>query len=291
MRDFVRSFFGLEHLPTFEEVLTLVDIGISKREAFSYKWNFENLIKLRNHLIYCLVMTLDKQLQSRGPLHSTFVKKLFEKYDEKDLSFISLNYDILLDNALTKLYDSKHFRLNYAVDFRNFGIDWDRPDLNAVDLLKLHGSLNWLYCPNCNTLEITPLQKGVSKIWTEFKTCDKDQTGQQPLLIPPTRMKAYDNARLMQVWVKAEEILRRAEKVVFVGYSLPESDAHVRYLLAKSLHRKSSGKPQVIAITQKRTSKVPSAAHKRFLRLFKHPRVYEIGFSEFVNDLDKYIGR
>ena len=291
VKDFVRSFFGLEYLPTFEEVLTLVDIGISKREAFSHRWDFDNLIKLRNHLIYCLVMTLDQQLQSSGPLHSLFVKKLFEKYDKRDLSFISLNYDILLDNALTKLYDLTHFQLDYAIDFRNFGIDWDRPDTNAVNLLKLHGSLNWLYCPNCNSLEITPLDKGVRKIWTEFKTCDEDQTGQQPLLIPPTWIKAYDNARLMQVWVRAEEILRKAEKVIFVGYSLPESDAHVRYLLAKSLHRKSSRKPQVIAITQDRTGNAPSASHRRYLRLFKHPQVHEIGFRRFMNNLDKYIGR
>ena len=30
-----------------------------------------------------------------------------------------------------------------------------------MQLFKPHGSLNWLFCPTCNELEITPKEKGV----------------------------------------------------------------------------------------------------------------------------------
>lgn len=87
------------------------------------------------------------------------------------LSIISLNWDILLDNAL-------HFALEYQTpgnmgDYDPFGVvdyscyisslDAGDPRIRSglwslgcrgynVKLLKLHGSMNWLQCPNCQRL-------------------------------------------------------------------------------------------------------------------------------------------
>jgi len=71
---------------------------------------------------------------------------------------------------LTKLYPDYH--LDYGIDFVNFERinDWKRPHKNkAVVLLKIHGSLNWLYCPTCNHIELTPKEKGAIKAFYKVK--------------------------------------------------------------------------------------------------------------------------
>ncbi len=81
----------------------------------------------------------------------------------KQIIFVSTNYDILIDNALVDEY-KYDIDLDYGVEFRNFerADDWTRPRRNkSVLLCKPHGSLNWLFCPTCNELELTPKEKGV----------------------------------------------------------------------------------------------------------------------------------
>jgi hypothetical protein len=40
---------------------------------------------------------------------------------------------------------------------------------------------------------------------------------------------------LAQVWYEAERVLREAGRVVFIGYSLPEDDVEVIYLLKRGM--------------------------------------------------------
>ncbi len=54
-------------------------------------------------------------------------------------------------------------------------------------------------------------------------------------MIAPTHFKDYRNPHLAQVWYEAERVLREANKVIFIGYSLPDDDVEVVYLLKRSL--------------------------------------------------------
>src|SRR5262249_52517049 len=112
-------------------------------------------------------------------------------------------------------------------------------------LLKLHGSLNWLYCRTCLRLELgESAARRYAKIVgqlvdqddlkTSFTpdghlcpTCDEKMC---PLLIAPTHLKDYRNPHLAQVWYEAESVLREATRVIFIGYSLPDDDVEVVYL-------------------------------------------------------------
>jgi hypothetical protein len=76
--------------------------------------------------------------------------------------FVSTNYDILIDNALTE-EQANGISLDCGVEFRNFDWpdDWRRPERgSSVSLFKPRGSLNWLFCATCDELEITPKEKG-----------------------------------------------------------------------------------------------------------------------------------
>lgn len=53
----------------------------------------------------------------------------------------------------------------------------------------------------------------------------------RPLLVAPTHLKNYRNPHLARVWYEAGRVLRGATRAVFIGYSLPDDDVEVVYLL------------------------------------------------------------
>ena len=65
--------------------------------------------------------------------------------------------------------------------------------------------------------------------------CPGCGTRLRPLLIAPTHLKDYRNPHLAQVWYEAERGLREADRAVFIGYSLPDDDIEVIYLVKRGL--------------------------------------------------------
>jgi hypothetical protein len=292
-KHFIQDLFPVEfatwrNVPSFEEILTPIDIALSRQDEISEEWNINELSRVRNDLIYCICRTLSEELKRPKNIHRKFVNHLsstFLDFKEKFV-FLSLNYDILLDNALADLYD-QGVDLDYGIEFRNFGRDWERPRLErAVLLLKLHGSLNWLFCPVCDLIKITPREKGVMKIFTEFEVCETDGAQQRPFIVPPTWQKAYDNPYLGTIWLKAEGALMRANRVYFIGYSLPESDIHIRYLLKRSLYRK---REKILITVVDKERKDGSECEARYERMFHNVTYLPIGFEKFAENLDEYL--
>jgi NAD-dependent SIR2 family protein deacetylase len=127
-------------------------------------------------------------------------------------------------------------------------------------LLKLHGSLNWLYCKTCHRLEIGASEsrkylKVLSRLvgpsleqsyMTDSGACPTCQRKLRPLLIAPTHLKDYRNPHLAQVWYEAERALRETARVVFIGYSLPEDDVEVIYMLKRSMAHLPPGQITVV---------------------------------------------
>jgi hypothetical protein len=54
-------------------------------------------------------------------------------------------------------------------------------------------------------------------------------------LITPTYRKDYRNPHVARIWYEAERALQRANRVIFVGYSLPDDDVEVIHLLKRGL--------------------------------------------------------
>ena len=125
------------------------------------------------------------------------------------------------------------------------------------------------------------------RIWTEFETCERDHALQRPLIIPPTWQKNYDNPHLAAIWLKAEELLGDTERILFVGYSLPESDVSIRYLLKKSLFR-CKYKPEIAVVTEKGKDE-SSEEYKRYRRLFGRISFESIGFEKLAEDPTMYL--
>jgi hypothetical protein len=96
--------------------------------------------------------------------------------------------------------------------------------------------LNWLYCPACSALDLFPGEKIAAQILREpaAMTCHRCQEPRVPIIIPPTLFKVMSNFYLQQTWKKAEEVLRKADHLIFCGYSFPDADLHFKYLLKRA---------------------------------------------------------
>jgi hypothetical protein len=241
--------------PTFEEVLGLTDLAIMRKEAFRH-FDIENreqrnsgrLRLLSQYLVFLVAKVLDAKLPRRVGYHRKLVRNLVKADELRNVVFVSTNYDILIDNALTE-EPEQGFDLDYGVEFRNFDPSWQgdnhwrRPALdNSVQLFKPHGSLNWLFCPTCSELEITPKEKGVvTRLISDFakKECFRCGSVFSPLIVPPTFYKDLNNVFLSTIWNRTDVALQKVKHVIFCGYSFPDADIHIKYLLKRAQTNRS----------------------------------------------------
>ena len=93
--------------PIFEEVLGLTDLAIIRKEAFKH-FDVENraansgrLRFIAQYLVFLVAKVLDAKLRDRAEFHRRLVNALGEANELRNVVFISTNYDILIDNALT----------------------------------------------------------------------------------------------------------------------------------------------------------------------------------------------
>ena len=253
--------------PTFEEVLGVIELANSQGETFrdwgtSQATNAQQKPRLQHiHDVMILLIAeiLDHKLRGNATHHPRLVRSLQDAGQLRNTSFISLNYDILIDNALLGAHG---LDLDYTVEFVNTGHGWRKPrTAQSVKLFKLHGSLNWLYCPTCRAMRITPQEKGVCRLkWRpDDCVCSKCQTLAVPIIIPPTYFKALSNLYLRQIWHAAEQALLGCRRIVFCGYSFPDADVHVRYLL-KRVEVNGARTPDVFVVNEHADKDATAAA-------------------------------
>jgi NAD-dependent SIR2 family protein deacetylase len=99
-----------------------------------------------------------------------------------------------------------------------------------IPLLKLHGSFDWIQCPQCRVLRCDPIGIFIN----EFNNCSQCGEKLIPTVIPPTRVKDYTG--LEELWLAAELLLRQATIILFAGYSMPTYDEESFNLFHRKLH-------------------------------------------------------
>jgi hypothetical protein len=261
--------------PTFEEVLGLTDLAILRKEAFRHfdldNRDHHNSGRLRimgQYLVFLVASVLAKKLPRRAGHHRELVRTLADADELRNVVFVSTNYDILIDNALTE-EPQRGFDLDYGIEFRNFDPSfvgdnhWRRPNLNnCVQLFKPHGSLNWLFCPTCNELEITPKEKGVvTRVISDTKKpCFRCAGAFSPLIVPPTFYKDLNNVFLSTIWNRTDIAVQKVEHIIFCGYSFPDADIHIKYLLKRAQTNRAT--PLRITVINNHPGKDPELARQ-----------------------------
>jgi len=139
--------------------------------------------------------------------------------------FLTTNYDFVLETLLDAhlgangdplfLYAYRGFTPTKIKSVPHVRVAFDHT--LAFNLLKLNGGLEvWEDGPNF-CLDYT--QKRAA------------QTGQRPKLILPSREQDYSDRYVVELFRKSVRVLRESQALVIVGYSLPEEDALLRFLL------------------------------------------------------------
>lgn len=144
-------------------------------------------------------------------------------YGEAEASentFITFNYDVLLEEALKRLLVPFHYGLGDGVVIHDPNVD----GTSATRVLKLHGSVNWSRDGQLNV---------------HGRYGEVLDAGHTPVLVPPTWRKEFF-PELMNVWDAALVAIRSATRIVMVGFSMPPTDMHVKYLLAAGLRENVS---------------------------------------------------
>lgn len=280
------------------KIWDLLDYIIQEGKSISRKYNIENIIELKRDLLHIVIKEFQRSLEN---IDVDIYRKFVERIKNEDVAIISTNYDIIIDKVLFQ------FGLNYGTKMRNaVGGDFEiaanltRPtqyieaeklNIGKIMLLKIHGSLNWLYCAKCNEIDIT-IDKGVIKTLTGDYYChNRNCTNRyEPLLITPTMFKNYENRFIKETWSYAERKLTEAENITFIGYSLKEDDYQIRCLLMKALLSKSIPYRNITVIERKDEGLedkkyLIETIEKKYQDLYGKIDFKTIGFKEYVEKL------
>lgn len=238
------------HFPPLPLVLSLVDTALDRGDAFAQRWTANDLRVVREALEYAIFALLELRLRRSEHHYGRFLEALYEAAPEK-VTLISLNYDIIPDNELAHLAERQG-----SISLPDYRCDISTGAYREIPkfgtLLKVHGSLNWLYCPNCHRLDVgvSPTGRRTVKVLDELYATDLDLdnnygchgnpcvecgTYVRPVLITPTHAKNYRNPHVARVWYEAARALREAGRALFIGYSMPDEDVEVIYLFKRGL--------------------------------------------------------
>ena len=265
---------GPQDFPPLPLLLSLVDTAIDRKHAFGKNWPLERLREVRASIEYAIFTVLKKTL-NRIPANRDFHHQLFRHLGESDEpTVISLNYDLLVDNAISKL-GSERSTNSGVLNVPDYGTEVahsrGRPSAPFGRLLKIHGSLHWLFCPGCSRLRVNIARTKnyfVKGIWDPGRPCENCGSKLHPVMITPTHLKDYRNPHVTRVWYEAEQALRSADRVIIIGYSLPEDDVEVAYLLKRGLGQLNKRRITVVNHESRRQPKAKNDTWHRYRVLF-----------------------
>lgn len=258
--------------PALPLLLSLVDMAIDRDQPMGVDWTVDQLRKVRRALQYMVFALLEYKL--RWLSHNYYVDLLDALDPARDgtPAVISLNYDIIVDNAIVK---HSGYLPDYGCDISTELCGAQPP--HRVTLLKIHGSLNWSYCPFCDRLDLGVSESGktykmldelykVNPLEPRYScrgfSCPQCSTFVEPVLITPTQLKDYRNPHVQGVWTLAERVLRGAKRAIIVGYSLPDDDLDVIYLLKRGLGQLANQAPRNITVVERTSDDAMRAIDK-----------------------------
>jgi hypothetical protein len=200
--------------------------------------------------------------QYRVPAYAALVEGLIGRLHESPSAgpstFITFNYDLVLERALTTLSRPYGLGFGHAIVAKsNDAVASHYVSAAPVQILKMHGSVNWLL-------------KADESIEMYNSYEDLRQLGQAPYLIPPTWRKSFSSTT-QAVWAAALQAIENATRLVVIGFSMPATDAYFKYLLAAGLRRNVSLREIVFLDPNK--DAIESRAKQLFAQLDRQPAV------------------
>jgi hypothetical protein len=169
---------------------------------------------------------------------------LVRKWHERQSVVLTLNYDTLIEKALSTAVTDIPYPLAYQIpvppiDARDGLTGYGQDRVQTMRLFKLHGSVNWYYHgPRSRSQTIYNLLLGLG--WSRDSLADhaRDIGGLEPLVVPPVIAKDpyFANDSLREQWRIAGDAVAGAKRLVLIGYSLPLADQLMRFFLETTVN-------------------------------------------------------
>ena len=174
---------------------------------------------------------------------ATFFRKLLEQADGSSsfaeglrTNFISTNYDFVIETILDNIVapDDSHLLYTYRgiTPSEVIGVPLEpqyHDNWLAQTLIKINGGF-----------ELVAERGGYALDYTEAR---RDKT---PNIILPSREQIYSDPYFDEIFPKAVRLLREARALAIVGYSLPEDDALLRFILRQFAESGEDGVGKVV---------------------------------------------
>jgi len=182
-----------------------------------------------------------------------------------------------------------HFSHLYDVPVKNiFSRDgsavWGSDDAQTFRLLKLHGSINWLYS---GETEYSGEDVYYTLVQSHYKKTKPFQ-GLIPFIVPPVLAKDlfYKNRTLKTQWLEAAKaIAGKISDIIFIGYSLPETDLATNMMLTDALNQ-TQNKVYVLVLDDE-DRKETETRYKKIV--FDQKRLEFIHFSDSESSIQKLV--
>jgi hypothetical protein len=269
-RKFIKDVFApgtddTDFWPELEDIYTLIDLAANSGHQLGNDHTPGNLRTIR-----CFLLS-----RTINMLHQRYAEARHETKDWKALSrfisavpvansaFISMNWDTVIEQQLT--ISIPNINVDYCCDAYPATLSESartiepRHDLSqqlVAKIIKMHGSINWLYCDSCRRIFWFPASEVEAIAWQLVGSKDWGRLGSDPTLnltsgfkrkkcneckgaFLATRMatfsyrKALDFPMFQKSWFSAEKILQEASDWIFIGYSLPAADFEFKHLLKR----------------------------------------------------------
>ena len=234
-----------------EEVMSYLHLSRARTSIWTGTWRNRynhDSANLYDELLAYVKERLTVPPKAECRVHERLVREL----KPKD-TIISFNYDLLIDSALLQLEPKRNdrphenSRMGKLSGLLGRMYIWNEPPPSLLPreqewgyYLKLHGSLDWLYCltPGCpnNTnmfaLGVDPLAEGQS----EGLPCRCCGSTIHTFIVPPVATKRLeDTGRMAFLWNLALRELSAADRIVVVGISFAPNDFELRWLVRQAI--------------------------------------------------------
>lgn len=212
----------------------------------------------------CFMRRLEEA--KKGPIHADELAAFARYCVENGITCITFNYDDVLDKALWEVKKATHtgkppywhpdggygfFCKPSAICVSDESVYMDR---TSMVLLKLHGSVNWRI--RLGYSQPYPIDALVHHAdWSPsvaYPELDPEVIAihlePKPFIVPPVLLKSalVEQPILRLVWSLAYKVLKEAEQITFVGYSLPTTDIAAFYLFREAVREQVISKVRVV---------------------------------------------
>jgi hypothetical protein len=314
---FNKSIFNIKQKLNIEDILTNLEIDIEKTKS-------NDLQIVRDRIITIILVTfilLDRKsvYYKRNSEYFLF----FDRLKDND-TIITYNWDLLLDNILDRERIISNIKnigqvedgilkkqyLRMLMDLSAYrDLSWDRTSAPYEQYnskgyyLKLHGSIDWLYCPNedCGLYsKVFPVKNVSGEYLIADYKCHECSSRMKHLIIPPILNKNYSSFPFVKkLWNIALEELQSADELVIWGYRLPPTDFYNRWLFRQKsdkLKKVSIINPECFRKRKNKELRKNKIFLEPFLDIFEASKIvpeisYYENYSDYNNNikyLDKY---